>query len=102
MLPAANTTTRGSLASSAGALEMTLVSHLRRLRKVRLQLFNFIVEDDVGKARVLNEYFAPVFTEGGLTWTEIPTINSGKNDIEKTIIQKRNENQNENTFKNEK
>ena len=33
-------------------------------------------------------------------YTKFPTANSGKNDIEKTIIQKRNEN--ENTVKNEK
>ena len=55
MLPVANTTTRGTLAVSAGTLEMTLISYLRRLRTVRLKLFNYIVEDDVGKARVLHQ-----------------------------------------------
>ena len=33
---------------------------------------------------------------------EFSTAVSGKNEIEKTIIQKRNENENENTFKNDK
>ena len=35
---------------------------------------------------------------GGGACTKFPTANSGKNDIEKTIIQKRNENENENTI----
>ena len=36
----------------------------------------------------------------GVACTKFPTANSGENDIEKTIIQKRNEN--ENTVKNDK
>jgi hypothetical protein len=43
MLPAAQTTTastRGFLTVPAGALEMTLVGHLRRFRNVRLTVFN--------------------------------------------------------------
>ena len=43
-----------------------------------------------------------VWGGGGVACTKFPTANSGKNDIEKTIIQKRNENENENTVKNEK
>lgn len=39
---------------------------------------------------------------GGDYMHEFSTAVSGKNEIEKTIIQKRNENENENTFKNDK